>query len=128
MQAQGAVSLWVGQADTSGALDAYLQVGYSDDGDFIPSPFARDFGIRYYDEDFREAQHYERPSRSVRNLLKGYSYDSVIIREFVQLFGELFPVDVNAVILLYNFRHDTGVEANDAGAVRLRYMGAITLS
>jgi hypothetical protein len=128
MRDEGVVSLWVGESDSPDALDAYLQVGYSEDGDFIPSPFARDFGIRYYDEDFREAQHYEEPSRSVRDLLKGYSYDSVIIPKFVQLLGDSFPVDVNAVILLYNFKHDSGVEANDGGPVRLRYMGAVTLS
>jgi hypothetical protein len=128
MQTEGVVSLWVGQADSADALDAYLQVGYSEDGDFIPSAFARDFGIGHYDEDFREAQQYAEPSRSVPDLLKGYSYDSVIIPKFVQLLGRSFPVDVNAVILLYNFKHDSGVEANDGGPVRLKYMGGVTLS
>ena len=127
MQEKGVVSLWVGQADSPDALDAYLLVDYSEDGDLIQSPFARDFGIRYYDEDFREAQHYEKPSRSVRDLLKGYSYDSVIIPKFVELLGESFPDDVTAVILLYNFKHDTRVESYDGGAVRLRYMGAVAL-
>jgi len=127
MQEEGVVSLWIGQADSSDALDAYMQTGYSDDGDFIPSPFAKDFGIRYYDEDFREAQHYEKPSRSVRELLRGYSYDDVVIPKFVQLLGESFPEEVNAVVMLYNFKHDGNVQANTGGAVKLRYMGAITL-
>jgi hypothetical protein len=128
MQAEGVISLWAGQADSAHALDAYLQVGYSDDGDLIPSRFARDFGIRYYDEDFREARHYEKPSRSIRQLLKGYSYDSVIIPKFVQLLGELVPDDTNAVVLLYNFKHEAAIGAKDDGEVRLRYMGAVMLS
>jgi hypothetical protein len=128
MQEEGVVSLWIGHADSSDALDAYLLTGYSEDGDFIPSPFARDFGIGYHDEDFREAQHYENPSRFVRVLLRGYSYDNVIIPKFIQLLGELLPEEVNAIVLLYNFKHDASVETNAGGAVRLRYMGAVTLN
>jgi hypothetical protein len=126
MQEEGVVSLWVGQADSPDALDAYLEFGYTEDGDRIPSPFAADFGIRY-DEDFREAQYYDNPSRSVRGLLQGYSYDGVIVPKFVQLLGESLPEDVNAVVLLYNFRHNAGAGTGTGGAVRLRYAGSVTL-
>jgi hypothetical protein len=127
MREEGAVSLWVGQADSEESLDAYLLTRYSDDGDLIPSPFARDFSTGYYDEDFREAQYYESPSRSILELLRGFSYDDVIIPKFVQLLGELLAEEVNAVVCLYNFRHEGSVEPATGGAVRLRYMGAITL-
>lgn len=127
MQEEGAVSLWIGQADSPDALDAYMQTGYSEDGDLIPSPFARDFGIRYYDEDFREAQHYEKPSRSIRDLLRGYSYDDVVIPKFIQLLGESFPEEVNVVVMLYNFKYVGSVQENTGEGVKLRYMGTITL-
>jgi hypothetical protein len=127
MQEEGVVSLWVGHVNSEEALDAYLLTRYSEDGDLIPSPFARDFRTGYYDEDFREAQYYESPSRSIRELLRGFSYDDVIIPKFVQLFGELLAEEVNAVVCLYNFRHEGGVEPATGGAARLQYMGAITL-
>ncbi len=126
MREEEMVSLWVGHVESSNALDAYMVVGYSEDGDFIPSPFAKDFGIGYYDDDFREAQYYQNPSRSVRDLLRGYSYNNMIIPKFVQLLGELLPEEVNAVVLLYNFKHDNGVVANAGETVRLRYVGTVS--
>lgn len=128
MREEGAVSLWVGHADSEEALDAYLLTRYSEDGDLIPSPFASDFGTGYYDEDFREGQYYETPSRSIPELLRGFSYDDVIVPKFVQLLGELLSEEVNAVVCLYNFHHEGRLEpATGGGAVRLRYMGAVTL-
>jgi hypothetical protein len=125
MEEEGVVSLWAGRADSAEALAAYMREDYSEDGDFIPPPFAKDFGIDYYDEDFREAEYFTKPARSIRQLLKGCSYGDVVIPKFVHLLGDSFPDDVNAVVMLYNFKHDTGVEASDGEAIRLKYMGAV---
>jgi hypothetical protein len=124
MQEEGLVSLWVGRAESADALDAYVQEAYTDDGDFA-SAFATDFGIEYYDEDFREAHYHVRSSRSVRDLLKGHSYEEVIIPRFVDSVGESSPEDVNAVILLYNFKHDSGVRMHDGGAVKMQFLGTV---
>lgn len=127
MREDRVVSLWVGQANSPDALDQYLQTGYTEDGDFIPSQFARDFGIRFYDEDFREAQYFEAPSQSVQSVLKGFSYDDVIVPRFTHLCGELFSEPVNAVLLLYNFEYKGEVDANAGGAVSMRYVGSVTM-
>ena len=121
------VSLWAGRADSSQAFKAFLLTGYTEDGDYIPSPFVRDFGIKYYDEDFREAQYYEKPSRSLRALLNGYSRDYMIIPKFIQLFGEFFPDDVNAVVVWYRFNYHGRVIINADATVKMRYMGAVPL-
>ncbi len=127
MREDGVVSLWVGQADSPNAFDEYLQASYSADGDLIPSQFSMDFIISYYDDDFRESQYVEIASKSVRDLLKGHSYDDSIIDKFVHAFGESFPEPINAVLVLYNFRYGRSVEANTGGAVRMHYVGSVTL-
>jgi hypothetical protein len=127
MKEDGVVSLWVGEAGSRDALDKYLQTGYSEEGDFIPSPFARDFSMHYYDEDLREARYYEEPSKTVADMLKGYSYENVIVPRFVGLCGESFPEPVNAVVLLYNFKYEGGVKTSVGSTVRLRYIGSVTL-
>jgi hypothetical protein len=127
MQQEGMVSLWVGHADSASDLEDYLKVTYTEDGDVIRSPFATDFRIEYYDEDFREAQRYDGPSQSVSGLLRGYSYDSVIIPKFIQLLGDTLPVPVNAIVLLYNFKHEGEVDSAGSGPVTLRFMGVVSM-
>ena len=121
------VSLWVGRADSASSLDAYLKVGFSEDGDLIPSTFAKDFGIKSYDEDFREARFYDVPSRSLRELLTGFSYDNLIIPKFIELCGSSLAADANAVILLYNFEYNEGRQESPESSVKMRYLGAITI-
>lgn len=127
MQQEGMVSLWAGHADSASALEDYLKTSYSEDGDLIPSSLANDFGISYYDEDFREARHYDKPLQSISDLLRDYSYDNMVIPKFVQLLGESLPMAVNAVVLLYNYKHDSEVEVNASGPVTLRFMGTVSM-
>ena len=127
MHQEGMVSLWVGHADSTSDLEDYLKMAYTEDGDVIPSPFARDFRIEHYDEDFREAQHYDKPSQSVSGLLRGYSYDNVIIPKFIQLLGDTLPMPVNAIVLLYNFKYEGEVESTASGPVTLRFMGVVSM-
>src|SRR5258708_5503989 len=122
---QGYVSLWAGRADSASSLDEYMNVVYSEDGDLIPSAFAHDFAIKSYDEDFREAQFWEVPSRKVRDLLTGHSYDTEIIPAFVKICGESLSTEVNAVVLLYNFEFNEGPKDNAGDNVRLRYLGTV---
>ena len=45
MQKEGFVSFWVGNIKSSEELDNLLEISYTEDGDFIPSLFARSFDI-----------------------------------------------------------------------------------
>jgi hypothetical protein len=125
MVENGAVSLWVGDSSSWEDLASYMRVTYSNDGEAVPSPFASDFDICSYDEDFLEANCYETPSRLLRELLKLVSYDDVVIPKFVALCGEQLPEPVNSIVLLYNFRHDGPVRVNSRDSVRLRYIGTV---
>lgn len=122
---EGVVSLWVGQADSEAALAAYA--------DYDASPRSRatlasDFGTGRYDHDFMDMA-VEKPTRSLSDLLRGCSYDSIIIPRFVELCGKTLPDEANAFVLLYDFQHNgsVGCGADAGGPVKLRYMGSVTV-
>ncbi|WP_223837446.1 immunity 22 family protein [Bacillus swezeyi] len=88
-------------------LDKIIKTSYTEDGDFIPSIFARSFDIERYDDAVREADFYEEPSNSLSRLLEGFSYDDVIIPEFISMYGgDILTKKYNAVVLLYNFSYE----------------------
>ncbi len=126
-QVQGAVSLWVGFSPSREALENYVEIDYSTGDLSRLSQFADDFGTGFYDDDFMEADMPEKPTRSLGDLLRGCSYDRVIIPEFVRLCGNLLPEDANAFVLLCNFQHSgrVGPGADAGGPVKLQYMGCI---
>jgi hypothetical protein len=126
MQEDGIVSLWIGDADSAQLLEAYMTIGFTEDGDLIPSTFATEFDIDYYDEDFREATHRETAERFLSDLLRGSSYADVIAPKFTTLCGNSIPQLANAKVLLYNFNYMGGSKAVTIGPVRLRYVGAVT--
>ncbi|WP_445670567.1 immunity 22 family protein [Peribacillus sp. FSL K6-1552] len=76
MQKEGFVSFWVGNINSSEELDNLLEISYTEDGDFIPSMFARGFGIDRYDDAVREADFYDEADNLLSRLLEGYSYYS----------------------------------------------------
>jgi hypothetical protein len=96
-------------------------------GDYIPSLFASDFGIGYYDEDFREAKYFEKPLHSVRDLLQDFSYASTIIPRFEQIAGSYYDESINVIVLLCNFNYDGPIRAIAEGPVQLQYTGAVPL-
>ena len=126
---EGAVSLWVGVAPSRSALEAYLDIDYSSGDASRLSPFADDFGIEYYDEDFVDISFHETATNSLPWLLRRCSYASSITPKFVELCGEFLPTEVNSAVLLYNFRHhrSPGLGSIDRLPVKLRFMGSITV-
>jgi hypothetical protein len=124
----GAVSLWVGISPSHDALRSYVEIDYSRGGPRKLSQLDDDFGTGRYDEDFMDAWAIEKATRSLRNLLRGCSNDSLIIPKFVELCGEILPVEANSAVVLYDFRHDgkPGGHGPWNAAVKLRYMGTIT--
>jgi hypothetical protein len=122
-QVDGAVSLWVGNARSREALENYVDIDYSVDDSSRLSPCAEDFGTGFYDEDFMEADMAARPTRSLSELLRGCSYEDVIVPEFVRLCGDRLPEESNAFVLLYDFQHEgaLGPAAGATGPVNLKY-------
>ena len=56
MEREGYVSLWIGSAKSDDELWEYAQMIYTEDGDYLPSQFLKDFDIDEdeFDEDFME--------------------------------------------------------------------------
>ena len=106
-------------------VEAYADYDY-------PQPpaatLAGDFGTGRYDHDFMDMG-IEKPTRVLSELLRGCSYESIVIPKFVKLCGDLLPEEANAFVLLYNFHHHgrPGTVAGYAGPVKLRYMGSIAV-
>ncbi|ETT30262.1 MULTISPECIES: immunity 22 family protein [unclassified Paenibacillus] len=125
MEQEGFVSLWVGDVQSFEELDRLLNVSYSDEGDFIPSIFANHFEIRRYDDAVREADYYEEANNNLNLLLEGFSYDNEIAPKFNALVEEELPRDINAVILLFNFKYTGEIAEATILTNYLRYLGSV---
>jgi len=95
---EGFVSIWIGKL-TGDELNAYLQEDYSADGDSIPSAFANDIGVVWYDSDFQDAIATER-NENMRSLVERLSYSSTF---YPPLMGSLVE-EGTAIIALYDYR------------------------
>ena len=122
MQQKGSVSLWVGRADSGQALDDYVEETHPPEGGYLSS-FARDFRIRYYDEDFREAEVLVEPASGIRQMLDGFSYAEIVGPRFEQHYGKPLPCGLNAVVLIYNFSYGVEVEEARTPLLRLHFVG-----
>ncbi|MFF2496849.1 immunity 22 family protein [Peribacillus sp. NPDC058075] len=125
MQKEGFVSFWVGNINSSEELDNLLEISYTEDGDFIPSMFARSFGIDRYDDAVREADFYDEADNSLSRLLEGFSYDEDIIPKFSSLCGAQLPSQYNVVILLYNFKYEGIKKKTTINNSNLEFLGAV---
>jgi hypothetical protein len=59
MRQEGLVSLWMGTAPSEEALVEYVELGYDEDGEIVPSRFMVDFQLEQWNEDFREVDFLE---------------------------------------------------------------------
>src|SRR5687767_1675636 len=114
MERSGMVSLWLGNAPSEEALDAYMKYGFTRDGDYIPSAFMKDFELRFYETGLWEVTFYPHPMQSVEELIKGSSYDEIITPKFVGLLGNELKYPVNAMVLLCDFDY-TGKGSSSRG-------------
>ncbi|MFE4813591.1 immunity 22 family protein [Peribacillus simplex] len=125
MQKEGFVSFWVGNINTSEELDNLLEISYTEDGDFVPSMFARSFGIDRYDDAVREADFYDEADNSLSRLLEGFSYDDDIITKFSSFCGAQLQIQYNFVILLYNFKYEGIKKKTTINNYNLEFLGAV---
>ncbi len=106
-------------------MDNLLEISYTEDGEQIPSIFARSFDIERYDDAVREAELYDDPNNLLGSLLEGFSYDDVIIPKFVAIHGEQLHKSFNAVILLFNFEYQGSKKEAIIESSHLEFMGTV---
>lgn len=127
MEKEGFVSLWIGNIDSQNSLDEYAELVYTDEGEWLPSPFLTDFNIVIdeFDEDFIEKVSYEDNVKSLKGLITGCSYEDVVIPRFINVFGDELPKGVNSAILLYNFEYDGNTKETKNSELSFRYVGTV---
>ncbi|HVV50849.1 MAG TPA: immunity 22 family protein [Polyangia bacterium] len=122
MNNEGFVSLWVGVARSEEALQKFVETSFSDDGDFLGSVFSRAFVLGRYYDDLLEAEYHESPTATLRDLLRGASYEDVIIGRFEALGTIEDPV--NCSILLCDCRH-VGPSAWASADIAITFVGTV---
>lgn len=143
---EGWVSVWVGSFPDYETLDRYLSTAYIEDEAavealFLPEnrdrPFEEelrehfngesfcrfeyDFGLTF-DEDFREAQVLEAPTRELEQLIP-FSESTGFVPLIRERYGDSLPA-CNAAVALYNLRYTGGVAETEHDGCSLRFLGS----
>lgn len=130
MEKEGYVSLWIGNISSDEQLAGYVEVGYTEDGDSIPSQFLKDFQINTYDfdEDFIERICNEIEMQSIRELILGCSYEDKVIPQYEKLAKRMSLEKFNAGILLYNFQYEGRIDVINSKDYAFQFVGSVKYS
>ena len=124
METENTVSIWIGNFADQSQLDHYLQIHYDEDGESVPSQFLIENGIDLddIDDDWLEAQLYDRNHSNLEQMLKGASYEQTILRNLI---GEGINTAIppsNTIILLYNYDCSSNKKVTD----NTRFIGTVS--
>ena len=124
METENTVSIWIGNFADQSQLDHYLQIHYDEDGEAVPSQFLIENGIDLddIDDDWLEAQLYDRNHSNLEQMLKGASYEQTILRNLIgEGINAVIPQS-NTIILLYNYHYSPNVVARE----NTRFIGTVS--
>lgn len=117
MERQGYVSLWIGNVCSEEYLSEYVELLYKDDGMWEQSQFLKDYDISLddFDEDFIEKVFAYKKIKSIGELIKGCSYEKIILPRYKEIIIPPLVKNYNSAILLYNFDYKgpKGIVLND---------------
>ena len=127
MEKEGYVSLWIGNAKSDEELLEYVELVYTDDGDWLPSQFLQDFNIDIddFDEDFIERVCRQKEANSIIELISGCSYENIIMPKYENLIDGVSAVKFNAGILIYNFQYDGNVGSVNNKDYEFKFIGSV---
>jgi hypothetical protein len=124
METENTVSIWIGNFADQSQLDHYLQIHYDEDGEAVPSQFLIENGIDLddIDDDWLEAQLYDRNHSNLEQMLKGASYEQTILRNLIgEGINTVIPQS-NTIILLYNYDCSSNKKVTD----NTRFIGTVS--
>ena len=75
-----------------------------------------------HDIDFREIEFFDRTLDNLPLLLEGFSFDDVVISNFLETHGDTLTRIVNSIILLYDYQYNE-IEDKRLGCVQ--YLGSV---
>lgn len=108
METENIVSIWIGNFDTKLDLDEFIDLKYDDEGEVVPSLFYNQYNIDI-DEYLIEKEVFETSFTNLFDMLKGASYDNIIVNNLKQK-GINPNIGPNStVILIYNYQFDSNV-------------------
>lgn len=111
METENTVSIWIGNFDTKLDLDEFIDLKYDDEGEVVPSLFYNQYNIDIddIDEYLIEKEVFETSFTNLFDMLKGASYDNIIVNNLKQK-GINPNIGPNStVILIYNYQFDSNV-------------------
>ena len=125
--ADGFVSIWVGEFPADGTGDEYLQPNYDHEDDEPLAPWMGEFGFGYFDYDFMDTNGHGDRVGPLRELIEPCSYSTSFVNEAMQMAQQLGITETQFVMLLYDFRYDAAVTGVTRGKY-LRFLGAFPYS
>ncbi|MUV38818.1 hypothetical protein JNUCC1_02689 [Lentibacillus sp. JNUCC-1] len=117
------VSLWLGVFPDFEAVDQYMEVKYTEDGDSIPSDFEKDSRLGYYDRVTVEKDWMPDAGDEITKMLAGFSYDDQIISQFM---GSKVTSRYNTMILVYGYNYydeSSVINSIDSKSYKIDYIG-----
>ena len=111
METENTVSIWIGNFDTKLDLDEFIDLKYDDEGEVVPSLFYNQYNIDIDDIDdyLIEKEVFETSFTNLFDMLKGASYDNIIVNNLKQKGINPNIAPNNTVILIYNYQFDSNV-------------------
>lgn len=111
METENTVSIWIGNFDTKLDLDEFIDLKYDDEGEVVPSLFYNQYNIDIDDIDdyLIEKEVFETSFTNLFDMLKGASYDNIIVNNLKQKGINPNIGPNNTVILIYNYQFDSNV-------------------
>lgn len=127
MENPGVMSLWIGNFRTKQSLKEYVEIKFDEVGDRTQSKFMRDFNLDFidYNQDLLESTLIGDSTTSLTTLLSGSSYETEILSQFVEHYGEELPEIYDSVIRLYDFEYDGDIDEVKFKSRNLIYMGSV---
>ncbi|MCB4336361.1 immunity 22 family protein [Bacillus cereus] len=127
MENPGVMSLWIGNFRTKQSLKEYVEIKFDEVGDRTQSKFMRDFNLDFidYNQDLLESTLIEDSTTSLTTLLSGSSYETEILSQFVEHYGEELPEIYDSVIRLYDLEYDGDIDEVKFISGNLIHMGSV---
>ena len=109
METENTVSIWIGNFATKLDLDEFINLKYDEEGEVVPSLFYNQYNIDIDDIDdyLIEKEVFETSFTNLFDMLKGASYDNIIINNLKQKGINPNIEPNNALILIYNYQFDS---------------------
>jgi len=124
MEYEGIVSIWLAKCADIKDLQHYLQVNYSNFGDYLNSKFEKDFNVHCFDEELKEINFIGRDSDSFSDIMRDQSFSQNVVLDYSKNFSDKLDRKYNSIILLYNFNYDGSIKEAQDNNVYVKFIGS----